>query len=83
MALLRVGPLLSFLPILTRAQRPPLDEFQNATTYPNEQHANVAKYLHQAAELSSDASISEEQIFSYILQHGSAQGHGKKAGRRK
>ncbi|KAL3428580.1 beta-lactamase-like protein [Aspergillus tetrazonus] len=39
------------------AQRPPLGEFQNATTYPNEQHANVTKYLHQAAELSSDAFI--------------------------
>ncbi|KAL4794830.1 beta-lactamase-like protein [Aspergillus venezuelensis] len=42
---------------LARAQLPTLDEFQNATTYPNEQHANVTKYLNQAAALSADASI--------------------------
>ena len=56
MAFLRSISFLALLPPLGSALAP-LNEFFNITTFPNEQKANVTRYLNEAAALATDGSI--------------------------
>ncbi|KAL4924001.1 uncharacterized protein BDV17DRAFT_295813 [Aspergillus undulatus] len=51
--------LLSLLPSLVYSQAPQLSEFFNITTFPNEQKANVTRYLNEAAALATDSAINQ------------------------
>ncbi|KAL3477417.1 beta-lactamase-like protein [Aspergillus californicus] len=49
--------LLCLLPVLASAQMAPLSEFYNATTFPNEQKANVTRYLSESAALANNEAL--------------------------
>ncbi|UPK96963.1 hypothetical protein LCI18_007898 [Fusarium solani-melongenae] len=49
--------LLALHSVAVHAQILPLDQFWNATAFPNEQKQNVTKYLNQALDLATDRSI--------------------------
>lgn len=66
---------LALLPV-ARSAIPPLNEFFNITTFPNEQSANVTRYLNEAAALATDSSIHQyfqdqcivQQVYPALFQ---------------
>ncbi|KAL2825337.1 beta-lactamase-like protein [Aspergillus cavernicola] len=67
---------LSLLPALSNAIIPTLSNFFNITTFPNEQKANVTRYLSEAGALATDTAIYQyfqdqcivQQVYPPLLQ---------------